>query len=241
MNKKEKRYIDKMMKEVCEIYMEEECKKIIEDIKNLEHYELKISDQFYKNMDTLIKEESIKKKVKRNRYKMMKIAAAITIFISVGVYTGTQNIEAFKLKFIDTIVNQHKDHSDKAFIVENFPYDLKVVPENWEYIYISKKMPLGLNLKEMYFEDNKVVMYFKANNKYIEFSQTNNINDVFTIDNFKYSESFSTKQFQGTYYEKEEKNIAIWTNKDYNFKIESNFTKDEIINIATNLKIISSK
>lgn len=238
MTKEEQRYFDEKMTKACKIYIDEEFEDILEDFKISEHHEF--SDKFYKNMDKIIKKESIKLKRKKQTLRI-KVAVAMIIFVSVGIYTGTKNTEAFKIKFIDTIVNQHKDHSDKAFIIENFPYDLNVVPENWEYIYISKKIPLALNLDKMYFEDNKVIMYFKVSNKYIEFSQTNDINNVFTIDNFKYSESFSTKQFQGEYYEKKEKNIAIWTNKDYNFKIESNFTKDEIINIATNLKIISSK
>lgn len=65
MNKKEELYIDKIIKRMCEIYIDIEYEKFMKDMENAEYNESEFhefSDRFYKKMDKIIENESLKNK-----------------------------------------------------------------------------------------------------------------------------------------------------------------------------------
>lgn len=65
MNKKEELYIDKIIKRMCEIYIDIEYEKFMKDMEDDEFNESEFhefSDRFYKKMDKIIENESLKNK-----------------------------------------------------------------------------------------------------------------------------------------------------------------------------------
>lgn len=65
MNKKEELYIDKIIKRMCEIYIDIEYEKFMKDMEDDELNESEFhefSDRFYKKMDKIIENESLKNK-----------------------------------------------------------------------------------------------------------------------------------------------------------------------------------
>lgn len=65
MNKKEELYIDKIIKIMCEIYIDIEYEKFMKDMEDDEFNEsefYEFSDRFYKKMDKIIENESLKNK-----------------------------------------------------------------------------------------------------------------------------------------------------------------------------------
>lgn len=62
MNKKEELYIDKIIKRMCEIYIDIEYEKFMKDMEDDESEFHEFSDRFYKKMNKIIENESLKNK-----------------------------------------------------------------------------------------------------------------------------------------------------------------------------------
>lgn len=226
-----------MLKEALENFAEEDGQKIMEDYKLIEEKEDPIySEAFYENINQLLN-QSIKSPLKQKRkgkLKFITICTFLVLLISVCA-------DANKLKFINTLLHFKEDHMNVMNNVSSITYPEIELPDDWDFLYLPEKIPVGYEFEEIHFSDNFVIVtYVLPNKSSFVFTQLKALDHVYSLDieNSKVEEIVFGSNV-GYIIENNENIVLVWNNDICSFTISGPLTKEEFIETASSIKIIS--
>lgn len=189
------------------------------------------SESFEKNMRKLIRRR------RKPYYRFIntagkRVAVIALAFLTIS-FTTVMSVEALRTPFLDFIMSIFSNHSEVRGIDNSGDY-----PERIESTYAITYDLSDYHIIRNFDDDNEHIVYYSHNDLIIEFNQS-----VVKFYNQNYNtEDTETKQITINgheaifYLDNHGYNILIWNNGEYIIDIESNLSKDALIEIAKSVQ-----
>ena len=204
-----------------------------------ESKDMQAPDGLHSRLSSLLKEEQNKHKRKERNQKLFKLAKISACLLAVLVISGTiliSNVEAFRSKVYEIFFNEQSDYIDFKQI--EIPYDKDgIIPADWNGFWYPKQLPDGFALTDLTKNGGSIDLIFKdKNNDIIIFSQSPADELTLLVDNTDQNPE-KVEMSSGTAYWTyvEDSNLLMWNKGETFFLLQSELTKDDMVQIAENI------
>ncbi len=231
-NELKEKIFDLVLKEALQECLDEELKEIDEMVANSPPHEF--SPQFEKRMKKLI--NSIGRKDRIKKYKQICVKVVVTAAAIMGVIFGGLLTQPPVYAAVQNVIRTVFDRFDKydyignELTVENFNNNIRLgyVPDGY---YLSSGDYSHISVSLIYESENKNEIIF-------DYGIAEGASSVYDNEHNSYS-NFKINGMEYHYYDSNDRdffNMLIWYRDGYCFSLLAHLSKEELVEIAENVK-----
>lgn len=194
---------------------------------DLNKSQVKFSQVHTKKMKALFSRERRKQKLLKAMVYTKRAACFLLIFAAI-MTVAVFSVEAWRIKFMNFVFDADAPDTKISFTdkkqgeIYDGMVDLKYIPEG----FVSEESSVSSRM---------VSLSFLNKDKYFQFRLGKlDVNSAVDTEN-AVVENITINGYDGIYISKTDRNMLIWHNSSYTYRITANIEKDEIIKIAENI------
>lgn len=218
------RAFDAMLDEAAAIVNKEEGEKLV-----IPDIDVEFSEEHKKKMEKLFRKERQKYRFRTAVTYMPRVACIILIIVAVMAAQSFDG-EAWRKKFMNFIFNADAPDTEISFSEEK---QSEIYGDMVEFGY----MPTGFTIEKSEVSRRHTLLAFCYKDKYFQF-KLNDLDVGAALDTESAeAENIEINGCEGIYITKSDKDILVWHDGIYIYRITANIEKSEIIKMAENIKI----
>jgi hypothetical protein len=220
-------------KSIEQLYADE-FDRIIEESKDTE-----VPEQLHNKLTVMLKEEQNKRKKKERNKRLVKYGKICACLLAAVLLSGAilmTNVEAFRAKVFEIFFNEQPNYIDFKQI--EIPYDNNgIIPSDWNGFWYPKELPDGYTLADYTRNGQAIDLIFKnVNNDMIFFSQSPTDDLNLLVDNTNQNpEEIEIDSGTAYWTSIEDSNLLMWDKGGAFFLLQSELSKEDMIQIAENI------
>lgn len=224
---------DLLVKQACREYAEAETDEILEKYKQSE---IGVPSTIYKKRIKKLAAASNRQAFRVTSGRRLFVIVAVIILVSIMAASVSANAP----KWFDFFVQSETDTHISFGIEEKSELRkmlLQEVPTSWEYVYIPTEPLLNNASIGIQVYDTVMTLTMETDYSWLVFTQANYINKSFTLDSERGPATpININGMVGYSYESDEGNSLTWLDEEYMLSISSNFSVEQLVFFAENVK-----
>lgn len=220
-------------KSIEQLYADE-FDRIIKESKDTE-----VPDGLHNKLSLMLKEEQSKRKRKERNKRLVKFGKICACLLTAVFISGAilmSNVEAFRAKVFEIFLHEQPDYVD--FTQIEVPYDKNgIIPSDWSGFWYPKQLPDEFYLADFTRNGQAIDLIFKnESNDMIFFSQSPTDELDLSVDNAEQNpEKIEINSGTAYWTSIEGSNLLMWNQGETFFLLQSELSKEDMIQISENI------